>query len=264
MTQFSPWLASHVETIMLWTGAICTIALFSILYKENKVYRVFEHIFLGLGTGYMVSTNWNDIIYPKLWVPLWDKGEWWLVFVLFAGLFYYFIYSNKFNWLARLVIGFFLGVTSGRAFQEFVNDIWPQVATSFKPLIPHAAVAGPTAGKALVKELTTSGAINNLIFLVILLCVMTYFFFSFEQRHPVIKGASKWGRWLMMFTFGAIFGSTIMGRLALLIDRVDFLLNDFGPQVGGKGVMFALLMGAAVLIVYLVSKSKGQAPEYES
>ncbi len=263
MPQFSPWLASHVETILLWTGAICTLALFSILYKENKVYRLFEHIFLGLGTGYMVATNWNDILYPKWYVPFYDKGQWWLVFVLFAGLFYYFIYSPRLNYVARLVIGFFLGVTSGRAFQEFVNDIWPQVATSFKPLIPHPALTD-AAGKVAAKELTLSGAVNNLIFLLILLCVMTYFFFSFEQKHPAVKGAAKWGRWLMMFTFGAIFGSTIMGRLALLIDRVDFLLNDFGPLIGGKAVMFALLMGAAVLIVYLVNKSSSQTPDYES
>ena len=261
MTEFSPWLAAHVETMMLWTGAICTLTLFSILYKENKVYRLFEHIFLGLGTGYMVATNWNDGIYPKWYVPFMEKGQWWLVFVLFAGLFFYFIYSPRFNWLARLVIGFFLGITSGRAFQEFVNDIWPQVATSFKPLLPRAAISDPATGKVIAKAVTMSGAVNNLIFLVILLCVMTYFFFSFEQKHPLVKGSAKWGRWLMMFTFGAIFGSTIMGRLALLIDRVDFLLNDFGPQVGGKGVMFALLMAAAGFIVYNVSKGNGQEPD---
>ena len=31
----------------------------------------------------------------------------------------------------------------------------------------------------------------------------------------------------MMFAFGAIFGSTVMARMALLIDRVWFLMHDW-------------------------------------
>jgi hypothetical protein len=35
------------------------------------------------------------------------------------------------------------------------------------------------------------------------------------------------GRWLLMIAFGAIFGSTIMTREALLIDRIYFLLHNW-------------------------------------
>jgi hypothetical protein len=35
-----------------------------------------------------------------------------------------------------------------------------------------------------------------------------------------------------MFAFGAIFGSTIMTRMALLIDRVYFLLHDWLRVIG--------------------------------
>ncbi|HLK57729.1 MAG TPA: hypothetical protein VKU00_14280 [Chthonomonadaceae bacterium] len=251
------WISANKEAIGLWIGAICTLGLYSVLYKENKLYRLFEHIFLGLATGFGVAATWNEVLKPKWWEPIWVKGQWWWILTLVAGLLYYFIYSRKYNWLARAMIGFFLGVASGQSFQGFVNDLWPQIRTSFKPLIPHALIA-KTADHPAIKAVTLPDAINNLIFMVTLLCVMSYFFFSFEQKHPVQKGMAKMGRWLMMFTFGAIFGSTIMARLALLIDRMDYLLNDFGPRIGGPVVMFGLLMALTVLLLVLVTAQKQQ------
>lgn len=250
MTWFSPWLSAHLPTLLVWIGAICTLGLYSVLYRENRLYRLFEHIFLGLATGYLVAQTWTDVLLPKWWVPMWDKGQWVYIFALVAGLFYYFIYSRRHNWLARLMIGFFLGVASGRTFQAFVNDTWPQIPTSFKPVVPHPALRDAT-GKVVAKAVTWPDAINNILFLVIILCVMSYFFFSFEQKNAVLRRSAQWGRWLLMFAFGAIFGQTIMARLALLIDRVDYLLNDFGPAIGGPVVMFAVLMVLAALVLFL-------------
>ena len=254
------WLSQHKETLGLWLGAICTLGLYSVLYRENKVYRLFEHIFLGLATGFGIAAAWNDILQSKWWTPMWEKGQWWWVLTLVPGLMYYLIYSQKYNWMARVIIGFFLGVTAGQTFQSFVNDLWPQIQKSFKPIIAHAEIA-KTADHAAIKAVTLPIAINNAIFMLTLLCVMSYFFFSFEQKHPVLKVSAKWGRWLMMFAFGAIFGSTIMARLALLIDRMDYLLNDFGPTIGGRGVMFGILMALAIVLLVLVQRQKHQASD---
>jgi len=68
---------------------------------------------------------------------------------------------------------------------------------------------------------------ENALFVITLVCVMTYFFFSFEHNKPGIKQASALGRWLMMVTFGAFFGSTVMARMALLIDRLHFLSKEW-------------------------------------
>ena len=253
MTWFSPWLAAHVGTLTSWIAALCTLGLYSVLYKENRVYRLFEHLFLGLATGYMVALAWTDVLLPKWYKPLVDEGQWWYILALVPGLMYYFIFSRKHNWISRLIIGFFLGVASGQAFKAFVNDTWPQISTSFKPILPHPAIAA-TPGHPAIKALAWPDALNNILFMFILLCVMSYFFFSFEQKHPVLKNSAKLGRWMLMFTFGAIFGSTIMARLALLIDRMDFLLNDFGPHIGGPGVMFGVLILLASLILFLVTR----------
>lgn len=263
MTGFSGWLSANMSHLLVWIGAICTFGLYSVLYRENRVYRFFEHIFLGLATGYLIATTWNEVLLPKWWVPMRVQGQWPLIFTLVIGLLYYCIYSQKHNWLARLVIGFFLGLASGQSFQAFANDTWPQIPTSFKPLIAHPAIMGP-GGKPLAPPVTWPDAINNLIFMVILLCVMSYFFFSFEQKHAFLRGSARWGRWLLMFSFGATFGATIMARLALLIDRMDYLLNDFGTTVSpkyGKGVVYAVLLALTALVLYLVTQHRPDEQE---
>ena len=64
-------------------------------------------------------------------------------------------------------------------------------------------------------EVYMSQAISNIIFLITLLSILTYFLFSFEQKGKFINNFTKLGRWLLMVGFGAIFGSTVMGRFAL-------------------------------------------------
>ena len=47
--------------------AVCILGIFSFLYRENKVYRFFEHILLGLGVGVGVAATWVGILKPKWW-----------------------------------------------------------------------------------------------------------------------------------------------------------------------------------------------------
>jgi hypothetical protein len=39
---------------------------------------------------------------------------------------------------------------------------------------------------------------------------------------------------MLMGCFGAFFGSTIMARMALLVERLDFLIHDWFPLFLGK------------------------------
>jgi hypothetical protein len=63
------------------------------------------------------------------------------------------------------------------------------------------------------------------IVLGVLACLF-YFFFSIEH-----KGASgrvaRVGIWVLMITFGASFALTVMGRIALLSERLEFLFDDW-------------------------------------
>ena len=82
----------------------------------------------------------------------------------------------------------------------------------------------------LVHELVRLVArVHGLTRCAILVCVLSclvYFFFSIEHKGVVGKTA-RLGIWFLMITFGAGFGYTVMGRIALLSERLQFLFDDW-------------------------------------
>jgi hypothetical protein len=218
------FIRAHAEGIQIFFAVACTLGIYSILYRENKIYRFFEHIFIGLAAGWAIKTAWIDVLKPLWWDRMVGEGRWWWFYAFPVGLLLYFIYSKKHNWMARISIGIILGINAGQQFQQFSGLYYKQINTTFKPLVPKPEIGA-------FKAVTISGAINNWIFLIILTCVMTYFFFSFEHGSKVIRKTANAGRWFLMVAFGAIFGSTIMARLALFIGRVDFLVLDAGGRL---------------------------------
>lgn len=208
--------------IGIWIGAIGTLALFSLIYRENWLYRLFEHMFIGLAAGYTIKAAWHNILEPQWWTPMTQEGQWPWVFALFGGALFYTIFTKRYNWMSRISIGILLGFAAGQAFQATANLYIPQIRGSFKPLWVTASML--PAGSSVTP---LGQSLNNILFVLIIVVVMTYFFFSFEQRNKVLQGTARTGRLMLMFAFGAIFGSTVMARMALLIDRVWFLMNQW-------------------------------------
>jgi hypothetical protein len=217
-------------------AAAATLAILSFLWKENPVYRFFEHLFMGLTLGWGIVTTWTDSLVPRWFTPLFGRdlaaGEsynpanllWMLA--LAAGTMWYFIFTRRLKWIARIIIGFFIGVGAGIGIQGFFRLQLPQIAASFKPLWVK------TTNRAGEAALDLRAMFDNLVFLVTFYCSMAYFLFTFKRDRSVLKHTASAGRWLMMIAFGAMFGTTVMARLSLLIDRIQFLLEDWLGLVG--------------------------------
>ena len=208
----------HVFDPTLLFGALGTIAILSLVFKENKFYRLFEHIFLGLALGFDFFFSWTSVLRPLWWDPM-VHGQWAWIMTVPLGLMFYGIYSERFSWMSRLIFGIFFGLTAGTVFQDFSGRFMPQVVKSFKPLVAPANIHGTLHRFAY--------GLNDLVFMVVLISVLVYFLFAFEQKNKAVRGTAQLGRWLLMFSFGAIFGSTIMTRMALLIDRMYFIFVDW-------------------------------------
>ena len=227
MTSLDAW---HTATVLL--GGIGTLAIFSFLIRENPFFRLFEHLFIGIAAGFGLVLGIKNFLWPKVLVPMlgldivtypdgslsheYDPRLLLYLLPMLFGLLYYFIYSQRYGWLAKLVIGFSLGMSGGLAFKGFFNQIMPQVASSFRPLAVFTDGA-----------LAWGPSLENAFFIFTLLAVMYYFFFSFRHGNRAANGFSLSGRWLLMVCFGAFFGSTVMARTALLVERVQFLLIDW-------------------------------------
>jgi hypothetical protein len=169
-----------------------------------------EHVFIGAASGYAIYTSWTQVLKPMWWDKL-VQGQWYWIFALVAGALFYFIYSQKYAWLSRLIFGAFMGLIGGTAFKGFAGYNIDQIRASFKPVFAHG--------------MSTGESLNNILFIFVLLTVMAYFFFSFEHNSRIKRAPAAMGRWVLMFAFGAMFGATVMARMALLIGRITFLLQ---------------------------------------
>jgi len=239
--------------IKLTIGALCTIGLYSVLYRETKLYRFFEHIFLGLAAGYAIVILWTETLYPNWWTPMVGAtdetsnavtalGYWPYVFLLPIGLMGYMVFSRKNNWMSRIPIGIIIGLWSGQQIMNWWNTYGPQIFGSMKPIFPTTwdsftrpvITPGSNIDPAVVAaNIYPSQALTNLVFIITLISAFCYFIFSFEIRSKGAKAFNNLGRWLLMIGFGAIFGSTVMARFALVIDRMAFLWLEWLQALTG-------------------------------
>ncbi|HSV74653.1 MAG TPA: hypothetical protein VLH79_12915 [Chthonomonadales bacterium] len=209
------------DGLVIWIGAFATIAIFSFLYRENRLFRFAEHALLGLGIGFAVAATVTDILLPKWWRPLtsaWSDGAWGLlalqVLVGLLGLMWYGLYHPKTVWIARIVMGLTIGAGAGLAFKAEINDKLPQLIATFKsPYVPSG------------EWTMLNNPVNNTLFVIIVLSVLSYFFFSADQRNLPLRAGAQTGRLCLMVTFGVFFGNTIMTRMSVFIERVWFLLQ---------------------------------------
>ena len=223
------------DLYILWAAAIATLGVYTILYRENPISRLFEHIFVGLSAGYLIVATWTLNLEGKWWNPMIHDKKWYWIFAPIVGALFYFIYSRRLGWLARLIMGLFFGTAAGTFFRQFFPIYSPQIYACFKPLDYQAGMG--------IQGVIFELVLHNWIFVIILLTVMSYFFFSIphEGRFGRNLGRSAvLGRWFLMIAFGAMFGNTVMARISLFIGRMQFLLKDWLgsllPWLAGRGI----------------------------
>ena len=86
----------------VWLAAFLTLAMFSLaVYKENPVYRVAEHAFIGIGAGHAIVTGIQSI-QTSGWDPLVKNGEFALLIPMLFGLMLFTKYVKPVSYLARL------------------------------------------------------------------------------------------------------------------------------------------------------------------
>jgi hypothetical protein len=224
-----------IETWALITtlaGGIATLSIFSFFIKENSFYRFFEHLYIGISAGFGPIYTLKYFLWPKVLAPLlgytvvtypdgtvvhgYEYWSLWYIPPLLFGLLYYTVFSRRYSWMVKLVIGFALGASATLAFKGFFNEMMPQLVSSMKPLVVFTD-GGFDVGTS----------IRNVVFVATLLLVINYFFFTFKRESRASAPALMAGRWLLMICFGSFFGSTVMARLALLVERLQFLYSDW-------------------------------------
>jgi hypothetical protein len=220
------------RTIGLWVAALFTLAIFSFMYRDNPCYKLAESTIVGVSAAYWMVIGFWTVIIPNLlgklfpaWIQSWAMpgnspvrdDYWWTYLVpLILGVMLIWRLAPKGAWIARWPLAFIIGTTAGMRLVGFVQaDFLSQIRNSLVPLV-------------VVEEggFDVWASVRNTLGIVSVLACLVYFFFSVEHKGVVGK-ISRVGIWVLMITFGAAFGYTVMGRIALLAIRLEFLFDDW-------------------------------------
>ncbi len=210
------------DVIGLWVGAILTLFVFSYLLRDSPLFRIAQAVFVGVAVGYAATAAVYLVLLPRLVFPLaGDFGtRWYLLVPLGLGLLLLLKARTAWAPFGNLPVAFLFGVGSAIAIGgALTGTLIPQLAATVVSLSPY-------------QDLNT--LVSNLLLVVGTLGAFLSFRFMTNPQRPaarIVDGIGwTWGRlgsWFILVAFGAIFASTAVSRVSILIGRVYYLLHDW-------------------------------------
>jgi hypothetical protein len=233
--------ANPVQAIGIILAAGLTLVMYSFLYRDNPMFKVAENLYVGVTLGYSAVMMWRRVLCPEVYEPLFSaptSAAFWAelqyrAIPIILGILLMTRLSRKYGWLSRYayapLVGYGAGMgiafsTHSYILKQLESAVAPfqeagAKAVQFDPMTHPFLAANPWIAQAI--------AIFGTVFILVgTVAVLWYFFFSVEHKRAG-AGFSKLGILFLMVCFGASFGYTVMGRVSLLIGRVQFLLFDW-------------------------------------
>lgn len=205
------------QAVWATLAGLLTLAIYSFLYRDNKVYRFAEHLFVGTAAGYYVAIQYRSVFRPNLVDPLRD-GDVWKVIPLLLTILLFMRLLPKGQWLSRWPMGVMVGTFAGLQLIGFLQgDLIEQIRANLVSL---------NTG-------TWTTNVNHFLLIVGVLASLVYFFFSVEHK-GTIGAISRVGIYFLMISFGASYGFTVMARISLLIGRLEFLFGTWPAAFGWR------------------------------
>jgi hypothetical protein len=196
------------ETI-IWHGlaAFLTLCIFSFLYKDNPFYKFAERLVAGVAAGYWTMLVIHTLFVDKVYHTM-RTGQIAYIIPILLGIGMWTRFSKKHSWISRYSIAFYIGISTGVSVPVYMYTyIFKQISATMIPF----------------------NTVNNVLVVIFVLCALFYFFFS-KAHTGAFNVVSKIGIYTLMIGFGAGFGLTVMGRVALLVQRILFL-KDYVLEV---------------------------------
>ncbi len=252
-------MVSTPELVGAWISIFLTLSIFSYLYDDNPIYKLAEHLFLGVSIGIACVEQYYGVLQPNL-VNRLGAGEWLSVIPLtLVVLLFLRVAGKQVSWLARIPIAFIVAAYAGvKLTGEANSNLLRQTAESMPNLGAVYAEHGlvdPSADYA--------GVLSALFLLVGLIACLLHFYFSAPQNRPM-QVVSRFGVLVLMLSFGASFGYTVMGRISLAIGRLQEMLGYNRPPAEAAEIqpqLASVLSGLAIIaFLYAWRRSTPEEP----
>jgi hypothetical protein len=239
-----------------WVATGLTLFIFSFLYKDNPLFKLAEHLYVGVSVGYTIVKAYDTVVVHLIVKPILEQGEVSLLIPVAIGLLMLTRYVPKASWLSRYAFAFIVGVGSGLAIPRTISSfILKQIEDTVRPLLSLAGGDGVTFSMNL---LNPASNLNAIIILIGVSSVLFYFFFSIEHSGPG-KVIARTGVLFLMIAFGAAFGYTVMARMSLLIGRLTDLI-EFSDASYGRPTLWLAFLTIGALVVLSRRKQQEEPP----
>lgn len=219
------------DFIQTWIPVLCTLMILSFLYRDNPLYKIGENIFLGLSIGYLWMQAWETSIKSFVIMPISDMfvefhvSDLTTIFWLLISFTLVFRFSKTKSWVANYFFGFWFGYTAGYQIPIHIQNIMKQTTNLMKPL----------------DQGTFFETSKWIVIIFGVFASLMYFFFS-KPHKGALGYTAKGGIVVLMIFFGAAFGSTVMGRVSLFIDRALVLVTNPTPSLVIAGIIIVFLI----------------------
>jgi len=224
-----------IDTLSVWLGYALTLFILSFLYRDNPLYKLAEHIFVGISAGYYIALAYQETLRPNLIDEL-AKGNMWRLVALTLSLLMFTRFSQKIAWLSRWPLAFVVGMYAGINVVAFgQGDLIIQLQSTMVDFL-HGGARG----------------VSNLLLVVGLAASLFYFYFSAEHR-GALGAVSRVGIWFLMISFGASFGYTVMSRISLAIGRARYLMED-----GRLALLMIVVLTVALAVWSRAAAARGE------
>jgi hypothetical protein len=218
-------------------GFLLTVSIFSYLFRDNALFRLAIHLFIGVAAGLAAAISLYNVIWPRLIKPLWSaKGDLqdWLLLLAPVVLVILLLMKTSIRTSAwgSPVMAFLTGVGAATAVGGAVlGTLLPQAAASINVF------------EAQNVQLGLPGAwheyLTAIFLLVVTIATLIYFQFGWrpvlhqEARELTWVDGLTWvGKVTISVTLGVIFAGILIASMSGLVERIDFLLSTLLSLIG--------------------------------
>jgi hypothetical protein len=216
-------------------GFVLTLMVVSYVIKDNALFRLAIHIFIGVSAGYatvlvIYNVIWYQLLAPLIISPL---EKYYLVIPpILLGIWLFAKASPKLSRMGSPVVAFLVGVGAATAITGAVSGtLFPQVSATIN-LFDLGATG--LSGTKLV-----GWVVNALFILIGTITSLAYFHFGVRSRgeqtgqRPLwIEVLSQIGQVFIAVAFGALFAGAYAAAIAALVERVSFIWEFFSNLLG--------------------------------
>jgi hypothetical protein len=207
-----------------------TVMILSYVIGDNPLFRIAVYIFTGVSAGIVAVMAWNNVLWPKLLMPVLSGSAEQLLYLAVPLLLSLLLLAKVSRPLARLgniSMAFIVGAGAAVAISGAISGtLIPQVNAAIG-LPSLSTTFGDTSGVQLQSLLEGSVA------LVATIAALIYFQFgvsakSTGQRGGLMRILAFVGQIFIGITFGALFAGTYAAAITALIERFYFFTKFFG------------------------------------